>query len=385
MSNQVSTYDFHSSNIRVITSDEGVILFCLSDVCVTLKHTNPTVMANQIKDEFELPKLNLASFDTGYGVKEFTMITEPQLYFVMMRSRAKIAREFRQWICNEVLPAIRKTGSYTLSQKDKALKELSDRVKELAYEKREQESSLNLTITCLKDELRKTEAARAFEQKWHDKENKEVGARFLQQEREHDQKIKSLEVEYGQKINDLKLEIEQLHFRYDKDTATPAQLYEVTKIVHKRAQELGCATALVWRRIHESCKVPSYKQLAAWQADIIINSKLSGITLKKVQVRDKKTGLPTLTPQLRDTLNELVAMSTDEQLLYDLMDTRELLIGISDTATDSERINSLLASITRLQQFFTAHGHDCVELANLKEPKVLPFDPQGVLVLIVLV
>ena len=149
--------------------------------------------------------------------------------------------------------------------------------------------------------------------------------------------------------------------------------------MHKRAQELGCATALVWRRIHESCKVPSYKQLAAWQADIIINSKLSGITLKKVQVRDKKTGLPTLTPQLRDTLNELVAMSTDEQLLYDLMDTRELLIGISDTATDSERINSLLASITRLQQFFTAHGHDCVELANLKEPKVLPFDPQGYL------
>ena len=112
MSNQVSTYDFHSSNIRVITSDEGVILFCLSDVCVTLKLTNSTVIANQIKDEFELPKLNLASFDTGYGVKEFTMITEPQLYFVMMRSRAKVAREFRQWICNEVLPSIRAQGAY---------------------------------------------------------------------------------------------------------------------------------------------------------------------------------------------------------------------------------------------------------------------------------
>lgn len=379
MSNQVSTYDFHKSNIRVITSEDGVILFCLADVCASLNLTNATVIANQIKDEFELPKLNLASFDTGYGVKEFTMITEAQLYFVMMRSRAKVAREFRQWICNEVLPSIRKTGGYTLAQKDKALKELSDRVKELAYEKREQESSLNLTITCLKDELRKTEAARAFEQKWRAKEDKETGARFLEQEREHEQKIKSLECKYGQKITDLKLEIEQLHFQYDRDTATPAQLYEVTKIVHKRAQELGCATALVWRRIHESCKVPSYKQLAAWQAKIIIDSKLSGITLKKVQVRDKKTGLPTLTPLLRDTLNELAAMSTDEQLLYDLMDTRELLIGISDTATDSERINSLLASITRLQQFFTAHGHDCVELANLKEPKVLPFDPQGYL------
>lgn len=381
MSNSnLTSYNFHNSNIRVVQNDKGEVLFCLADVCASLNLTNATVIANQVKDEFGIPKLNLGVVTRPDGSRiEVNFITEPQLYFVMMRSRAKVAREFRQWVCNEVLPSIRKTGGYTLSQKDKALKELSDRVKELAYEKREQESSLNLTITCLKDELRKTEAARAFEQRWRAKENKETGARFLEQERKHEQKIKALEVEYGQKITDLKLEIEQLHFQYDKDTATPAQLYEVTKIVHKRAQELGCATALIWRRIHESCKVPSYKQLACWQAKIIIDSKLSGITLKKVQVRDKKTGLPTLTPLLRDTLNELAAMSTDEQLLYDLMDTRELLIGISDTATDSERINSLLASITRLQQFFTAHGHDCVELANLKESKVLPFDPQGYL------
>lgn len=381
MSNSnLTSYNFHSSDIRVAQNDKGEVLFCLADVCKSLNLQNPTHAANQIKEEFGRPTYNVGLLkDANNHGQQCTMITEPQLYFVMMRSRAKVAREFRQWICNEVLPSIRKTGGYTLVKKDQELKKLNDQIKELAYAKRAQESSLNLTITCLKDELRKTEAARAFEQKWRAKEDKETGARFLQQEREHEQKIKSLKVKYGQKITDLKLEIEQLHFQYDKDTATPAQLYEVTKIVHKRAQELGCATALVWRRIHESCKVPSYKQLAAWQAKIIIDSKLSGITLKKVQVRDKKTGLPTLTPLLRDTLNELAAMSTDEKLLYDLMDTRELLIGISDVATDSERIESLLASITRLQQFFTAHGHDCVELANLKEPKVLPFDPQGYL------
>ena len=381
MSNSnLTSYNFHNSDIRVEQNDKGEVFFCLADVCASLNLQNPTHAANQIKEEFGCPTLNVAHLkDSMNRDQQCTMITEPQLYFVMMRSNSKIAREFRQWICNEVLPSIRKTGRYTLVKKDQELKKLNDQIKELAYAKRAQESSLNLTITCLKDELRKTEAARAFEQRWRAKEDKEVGARFLEQEREHEQKIKALECEYGQKINDLKYEIEQLHFQYDKDTATPAQLYEVTKIVHKRAQELGCATALVWRRIHESCNVPSYKQLAAWQAKIIIDSKLSGITLKKVQVRDKKTGLPTLTPLLRDTLNELAAMSTDEQLMYDLMDTRELLIGIADVAIDSERIKSLLTSITRLQQFFTAHGHDCVELANLKEPKVLPFDPQGYL------
>lgn len=122
MSNQISTYNFHKSNIRVITSEDGVILFCLADVCASLNLTNATVIANQIKDEFELPKLNLASFDTGYGVKEFTMITEPQLYFVMMRSRAKVAREFRQWICNEVLPSIRKNGSFNLNKELESIK-----------------------------------------------------------------------------------------------------------------------------------------------------------------------------------------------------------------------------------------------------------------------
>lgn len=290
MSNSnLTSYNFHNSDIRVEQNDKGEVLFCLADVCASLNLTNATVIANQVKDEFGIPKLNLGVVTRPDGSRiEVNFITEPQLYFVMMRSRAKIAREFRQWICNEVLPSIRKTGGYTLSQKDKELKKLNDQIKELAYEKRAQESSLNLTITCLKDELRKTEAARAFEQKWRAKEDKETGARFLEQQREHEQKIKAL-----------KYEIEQLHFQYDKDTATPAQLYEVTKIVHKRAQELGCATALVWRRIHESCKVPSYKQLACWQAKIIIDSKLSGITLKKVQVRDKKTGLPTLTPLLR--------------------------------------------------------------------------------------
>ena len=113
MSNtNLTSYNFHDSNIRVEQNNKGEVLFCLADVCKSLNLQNPTHAVDQIKKEFELHTLNVASFDTGYGVKEFTMITEPQLYFVMMRSRAKVTREFRQWICNEVLPEIRKRGAY---------------------------------------------------------------------------------------------------------------------------------------------------------------------------------------------------------------------------------------------------------------------------------
>ncbi len=123
MSNSnLTSYNFHDSNIRVEQNDKGEVLFCLADVCKSLNLQNPTHAVDQIKKEFELPTLNVASFDTGYGVKEFTMITEPQLYFVMMRSNSKIAREFRQWICNEVLPSIRKNGSFNLNKELESIK-----------------------------------------------------------------------------------------------------------------------------------------------------------------------------------------------------------------------------------------------------------------------
>ena len=113
----LQTFTFEVTQIRTILDDNGEPLFCLADVCKALDLQNPTNTVIQIKEEFELPTLNIGSFDTGYGVKSFTMITEPQLYFVMMRSRAKIARQFRQWIVNDVLPALRKHGHYETPKK----------------------------------------------------------------------------------------------------------------------------------------------------------------------------------------------------------------------------------------------------------------------------
>ncbi|MDL0089186.1 BRO-N domain-containing protein [Campylobacter gastrosuis] len=98
--------------IRVAVDEKGEPLFCLADICKVLELANPTHAVNAIKSEFELPTLNVGSFDTGYGVKEFTMITEPQLYFVLMRSDKPNAKAFRKWVNCEVLPSIRKTGSY---------------------------------------------------------------------------------------------------------------------------------------------------------------------------------------------------------------------------------------------------------------------------------
>lgn len=113
MSN-LNTYSFHDQPIRTTVIDQtNEIVFCLADVCKVLTLQNPAHAVAQIKEEFGCPTLNVGHIIDKLGRDQsVTFITEPQLYFVMMRSRAKVAREFRQWICNEVLPAIRKNGMY---------------------------------------------------------------------------------------------------------------------------------------------------------------------------------------------------------------------------------------------------------------------------------
>ena len=111
----ITSYNFHNKAIRTLADENNEVIFCLADVCGALTLTNAAMITKQIQAEFEGAKLNLYPFETAGGVQNLTFITEPQLYFVMMRSRAKVAREFRQWICNEVLPSIRKTGAYAVS------------------------------------------------------------------------------------------------------------------------------------------------------------------------------------------------------------------------------------------------------------------------------
>ncbi|EKQ0670996.1 hypothetical protein P4P91_001469 [Campylobacter jejuni] len=64
--------------VRVAVDENNEPLFCLSDICKILEIQNSTDTKNAILREFELPRLNLYSFDTGFGIKEFTMIDELQ-------------------------------------------------------------------------------------------------------------------------------------------------------------------------------------------------------------------------------------------------------------------------------------------------------------------
>ena len=80
-------------------------MFCLIDICKALEMSNPTMVAQRLDDD-ERTKLDLGRQG------ETNFITESGLYAVILRSDKPNAKKFRKWVTSEVLPTIRKTGSY---------------------------------------------------------------------------------------------------------------------------------------------------------------------------------------------------------------------------------------------------------------------------------
>ena len=80
--------------------------FCIKDICDILELTNPTAVAQRL-DEDERAKFSLGR----QGETNFT--NESGLYALIVRIDKKEAKPFRKWITSEVIPAIRKTGSYS--------------------------------------------------------------------------------------------------------------------------------------------------------------------------------------------------------------------------------------------------------------------------------
>lgn len=104
--------NFELGKIRVKGDSENP-LFCLADICKILEIQNTTDTANAIKKEFDYAlDLIYPILDNLGREQKATFISEPQLYFVLMRSDKPKAKPFRQWVINEVLPKIRKQGRY---------------------------------------------------------------------------------------------------------------------------------------------------------------------------------------------------------------------------------------------------------------------------------
>lgn len=96
--------------IRTITKDNEP-MFCLADVCKALEITHVTDVKNRLKQD----GVGTAEVIDSLGRKQkATFINESNLYKTIFQSRKGSAERFTEWVTSEVLPSIRKTGSYSM-------------------------------------------------------------------------------------------------------------------------------------------------------------------------------------------------------------------------------------------------------------------------------
>ncbi len=106
-SHAISIFNFKSTPVRTQLID-GNIWFCLIDVCDSLNLRR----GSKVVDRLEEAGVRKTSLSYTSGAKEVSFINEPNLYRLIFRSNKPAAVQFGNWVYEEVLPAIRKNGSY---------------------------------------------------------------------------------------------------------------------------------------------------------------------------------------------------------------------------------------------------------------------------------
>lgn len=100
-------------NIRVCGADTENPLFCAMDLCRALGYSNGRDAVVKHVDSEDVAKRDTL---TKGGTQQLTFVTESGMYALILGSKLPQARQFKHWVTSEVLPSIRKTGSYSVEQ-----------------------------------------------------------------------------------------------------------------------------------------------------------------------------------------------------------------------------------------------------------------------------
>lgn len=106
---KIVPFAFGTEVVRTAGTPEAP-LFCAADVCACLE------LKNQYSSLALIPAEEKALHEMeGLGGKQqMVFVTEPGLFRLVIKSRKASAVKFQDWLFREVLPAIRKTGSYSV-------------------------------------------------------------------------------------------------------------------------------------------------------------------------------------------------------------------------------------------------------------------------------
>lgn len=103
-------FHYGDERLRAYEDEEGTAWFIATDVARILGHRDA---ANALRGVDE-DERGTTIVSTPGGEQTLSTVSEAGLVTVLMRARVEAAKPFRRWITHEVLPSIRKTGSYSL-------------------------------------------------------------------------------------------------------------------------------------------------------------------------------------------------------------------------------------------------------------------------------
>lgn len=111
--NQITRFDFHGANVRVLTDEQGEPWFIGKDVATILGYKDTFGALKKHVDNEDKQNCQNDSFESPRGM---TIINESGLYSLILSSKIPQAREFKHWVTHDVLPSIRKHGGYMAGQ-----------------------------------------------------------------------------------------------------------------------------------------------------------------------------------------------------------------------------------------------------------------------------
>ena len=133
--------------IRILEQNDGKVLFCGKDVALALKYSNTNEAITRHCKEDGVVKRDL--IDSLGRTQEASFITEGNLYRLITHSRRPDAEKFERWVFDDVLPSIRKHGSYSvqsqfadLSPQLQVLIQMETRQKQIEARQAEQATAL---------------------------------------------------------------------------------------------------------------------------------------------------------------------------------------------------------------------------------------------------
>jgi prophage antirepressor-like protein len=109
---EVQTFMFKDFAVRAF-EDNGEIYVVANDVCEALEFLNPRDAIRNHVDRGDVGKRDV--MDNLGRNQSINCVNESGLYSLVFGSKKPAAKKFKRWVTSEVLPAIRKTGSYTSS------------------------------------------------------------------------------------------------------------------------------------------------------------------------------------------------------------------------------------------------------------------------------